>query len=62
MKESLFLSHQVNISSARFLQKDPKIRETKRYTFVVVSLPTDDVEKITLSVLVLGRHKSSAVM
>jgi len=36
MKESLFVGQQVNISSARFLQKDPKIRETKRYTSVVV--------------------------
>ena len=45
MKESLFLGQQVNISSARFLQKDPKIRATKWYTSVVVSLPTDDVEK-----------------
>jgi len=62
MKESLFLGQQVNISSARFLQKDPKIRETKRYTSVVVSLPTDDVEKITPAVFVFGRHKSSAVM
>jgi len=62
MKESLFLGQQVNISFTRFLQKDPKIRETKRYTSVVVSLCTDDAEKITPSVLVLGRHKSSAVM
>jgi len=62
MTESLFLGQQVNISSARFLQKDPKIRETKCYTPMVLSLPTDDVEKITPSVLLLGRHKSSAVM
>jgi len=62
MKESLFLGQQINISSARFLQKDPKIKERKRYTSVVVSLPTDDVEKITPAVLVLGRHESSAVM
>jgi len=61
MKESLFLGQQVNISSARFLKKDSKIRETKRYTSMVVSLPTDDVEKITPAVLVFGRHKSSAV-
>ena len=56
------MGQQVNISAARFLQKDLKSRETKGYTSVVVSLPTDDVEKITPSVLVHGRHRSSTVM
>jgi len=60
--ESLFMCQQVNITSARFLQNAPKIRQIKRYISVVISLPTDDVEKITPSVLVHGRHKFSEVM
>jgi len=62
MKESLFVGQQVNITSARFLQKDPEIRLPKKFTSVVVSVPTDEVEKITPSVLIHGRYTASALM
>ena len=62
MKESLFVGQQVNITSAKFLQKDPEIRLPKKFTLVVVSVPTDEVHKITPSVLIHGRYKASALM
>ena len=62
MKESLFVGQQVNITTARFLQKDPEIRLPKKFTSVVVSVPTDEVDKITPSVLIHGRYKASALM
>jgi len=62
MKESLFVGQQVNITSARLLQKDPEIRLPKKFTLVVVSVPTDEVDKITPSVLIHGRYKASAIM
>ena len=62
MKESLYIGHQVNINSAQFLQKDANIRQTKKYTSVVVSLPTEEVKKITPTVLVHRRYKRSAVI
>jgi len=62
MKESLFVGQQVNVTTARFLQKDLEIRLPKKYTSVVVSVPTDEVAKITPSVLIHGRYKASALM
>jgi len=62
MKKSLFVGQQVNVTSARFLQKDPEIRLPKKFTSVVVSVPTDEVDKITPSVLIHGRYKASALM
>jgi len=56
------VGHQVNVTSARFLQKDPEIRLPKKFTSVVVSVPTDEVDKITPSVLIHGCYKASAVM
>jgi len=55
MKESLFVGEQVHITSARFLQKDPEIRLPKKFTSLVVSVSTDEVDKITPSVLIHGR-------
>lgn len=62
MKESLLIGQQVNINTARFLQKDADIRRTKWYMSVVVLLSTKAVDKITPPVLVHGRDKTSAVM
>ena len=62
MKESLFVGQQVNITSARFLQKDPEIRLPKKFTSVVVAVLTDEVDKITPSVLIHGRYKASSVL
>ena len=62
MKKSLFIGQQVNITTARFLQKDPEIRLFKKYTSVVVSVPTDEVDKITPSVLIHSHYMASALM
>jgi len=62
MKESLLVEQQVNVSTARFLQKDPKVRQAKHYASVVVSVPTNEVDKITSSVLVHGHYKASALI
>jgi len=62
IKESLFVGQQVNITSARLLQKDPEIRLSKKFTSVVVSVSTDQVDKITPSVLIDGRYKASVLM
>jgi len=62
MKESVFVGQQVNVTMARFLQKNPEIRLSKNYTSVVVSVPTDEVDKITPSVLIQGRCKAFALM
>jgi len=62
MKESLLVGQQVNVTTARFLQKDPEIRLPKKYTLVVVSVPTDEVDKITPSVLIHGCYKASGLM
>jgi len=52
MKESLFVGQQVNVTSARLWQKDLEVRLPKKYTLVVVFVPTDEVDKITPSVLI----------
>jgi len=62
MKNSLFVGQQVNITSARFLQKDPEIRLPKKFTIVVVSVPADEVDKITPSVLIHSHYTASALM
>jgi len=56
------VGQQVNITTAKFLQKDLEIRLPKKYTSVVVSVHTDKVDKITPSVLIHGHYKPSALM
>ena len=56
------MRQQVNITTARPLQKHPKIRQTKCYPSVVISVSTDEGDKITPSLLVHGRYKASALM
>jgi len=62
MKESLFVAQQVDVITARFLQKDPEIRYPMKYTLVVVSVPTDKVDKITPSVLIHCLYNASVLM
>jgi len=38
MKESLFVGQEVNVTTARLLQKDPEVRLHRKFTSVVVSL------------------------
>ena len=62
IKESLSIGYQITASSVRFLQKNPEVRREKRYTSIVVSVPSDDVEQIVPNVLVHGRWKKAAVV
>ena len=62
MKESLQVGYQITASSVRFLQKNAEVRKEKRYTSVVVAIPSDFVHQITPNVLVHGKWKKSAVM
>ena len=62
IKESLSIRYQITASSVRFLQKDPRIRQEKRYTSIVVSISSDDIKQIVTNVLVHGRWKKAAVV
>ena len=62
IKDCLSIGYQITASSVRCSQKDAELRREKRFTSIVVSISSDDVEQIVPNILVHGRWKKAAVV
>jgi hypothetical protein len=62
MSDTLEATHKIKVNGARFLQKSAEVRASKLGTSIVLSVPAEDAPKITPTILLHGRYRTSAVM
>lgn len=62
VKQTFRVTHRIEVAGAKFLKPNEEDRKDKKATSIIVRIPETEVDKVTPSVLFMGKYKKSAVM